>query len=409
MNEFVLRREKLVKELKDDSLLVLYSGPLYHKTADQNLPFAVNRNFYYLVGLEQDDIYYVYDGKTRKESLYIFENTIDYVKWNGEKLKPSEASKISGIKDIHYLKDFFSDFTKLLKSHKTLYLDFDPHYQDERFFEVYKLRDLAKDNEVLNIYLNIVHLRMIKSPEEIKKHLEAIKATKEALEYTMANIHDGLYEYQAEAMFNYHLRFNHNFPNSFDTIAASGINGSTLHYIYNSKVMKDGELLLLDLGCQKDNYISDISRCYPVNGKFSPRQRELYEAVLRTNKACFKMLKPGVTWREYNEFAYNTLFEEMKKLGLVKKPEELKNYYWHSVGHLIGLDTHDVTDRELPLMAGMALTIEPGIYIKEEGIGIRIEDNVLITETGCEWLSKDIIREVDEIEAYMKEHNKYVK
>ncbi|MFA7126708.1 MAG: M24 family metallopeptidase, partial [Bacilli bacterium] len=157
------------------------------------------------------------------------------------------------------------------------------------------------------------------------------------------------------------------------------------------------------LGCRSEYYISDISRTYPVNGKFSPRQKAVYEAVLRVNQACIRFLKPGITWVEYNQYASSLLIAELKTLGLITEDQELIKYYWHSVGHMIGLDTHDPTLRSIPFAPGMVMTVEPGLYLEEEGIGVRIEDDVLITEDGAMNLSADIIKDVVDIEAFMKE------
>ena len=212
----------------------------------------------------------------------------------------------------------------------------------------------------------------------------------------------GLYEYQLESYFDYVIKNEGQRINSFKTIAASGVNATILHYVDNNAVLKDGDLVLFDLGTETEFYISDISRTFPVNGKFTPRQKEVYQAVLDVNKKCIEFLKPGITKEEYNNYAKELLIKACKKLGLITKDEELSKYYWHSVGHSIGLDTHDPCDYDSPFKAGMLVTCEPGLYIEEEKIGVRIEDDILITEDGAINLSQDIIKEVKDIEDFMK-------
>ena len=247
-----------------------------------------------------------------------------------------------------------------------------------------------------------LHLPSIARNEEVSKIQESIDVTKKALENVMTNIKPGLYEYQAETYFDSSIKWNGQRTTSFRTIAASGKNATVLHYTQNNSLIKDNDLVLFDLGCNTDYYISDISRTYPANGKFTKRQKEIYNIVLNCNKKCIEWLKPGVTWKEYNDYANSLLIEGLKNIGLIKEDSELRKYYWHSIGHSIGLDTHDPSLETFGLQEGMLTTCEPGLYIEEEGIGIRIEDDILITKDGCINLSKDIIKEIDDIESFMK-------
>jgi len=225
----------------------------------------------------------------------------------------------------------------------------------------------------------------------------------------MINARSGIYEYQLESFFDQYLRYNGQRRNSFKTIAGSGVNATILHYSKNNTIIGEGELILFDLGAEVDYYIADITRTFPISGKFSKRQKDVYQAVLNVNKKCIEYLKPGITWKELNLYANKLITEELKALGLIKEDHELVKYYWHSIGHSIGLDTHDPSLYNVPLQEGMVITIEPGIYIEDEKIGVRIEDNVLITKEGPVNLSKDIIKEVKDIEAFMKKNNKYQK
>ena len=218
----------------------------------------------------------------------------------------------------------------------------------------------------------------------------------------MKNAKAGMYEYQLETYFDQYIKYNGQKDVSFKTIAATGINATVLHYTTNDTILKEDELILFDLGCRTDLYISDISRTFPVNGKFTERQKEVYEKVLDVNKKCIKFLKAGVTWKEYNDYARYLLAEACIELGLIEDKKDVVKYYMHSIGHSIGLDTHDPSLNYLPITEGMTLTVEPGLYIEEEKIGIRIEDDVLITKDGCINLSENIIKEVNDIEKFMK-------
>jgi len=212
----------------------------------------------------------------------------------------------------------------------------------------------------------------------------------------------GVNERELEAYYEYQIKMAGSKGISFDSIVASGKNGTILHYIDNFSEVKEGSLVLLDLGAKNGLYSSDISRTFPINGKFSERQKQIYEIVLNTNKKIIEMVKPGVMVNDLNLSAKKMLMEEAKKIGLIKEDHEIDKYYYHGVSHYLGLDTHDVGTYHEPLQAGVVLTVEPGFYIEEEGIGIRIEDNVLVTETGRRNLSESIKKEWIDIENLMK-------
>ena len=225
----------------------------------------------------------------------------------------------------------------------------------------------------------------------------------------MSESRSGIYEYQLENYFDFVIKENGQRIHSFKTIAASGKNATILHYSSNNTLLKENELILFDLGTETDYYISDISRTFPINGKFTERQKQVYNEVLEVNKKCIEFLKPGVTKLQYNEYAKKLLTEACYRLGLIKEDSEVIKYYFHSIGHTIGLDTHDPCFYENGIEEGMCLTVEPGLYIEEENIGIRIEDDVLITKDGCINLSANIIKEVADIEEFFKKNNKYYK
>ena len=220
----------------------------------------------------------------------------------------------------------------------------------------------------------------------------------------MKNSRPSLYERQLDAYFDFSIKFNGANCKSFNTIAASGKNGTILHYEENDSIMEDNTLVLLDLGCEYKHYCSDITRTIPVNGKFTPRQKEVYESVLIVNEEVIKMIKPGLLYQDFQSKAKDMLAEECIKLGLITDKNEVGKYYYHGVGHFLGLDVHDVGRIDMGERAfepGMIFTVEPGLYIAEEGIGIRIEDDVLVTDDGYENLSKDIIKSVSDIEQFM--------
>ena len=254
---------------------------------------------------------------------------------------------------------------------------------------------------IKNIYHEISNLRLIKSEEEIGLIREAIDITDKGIKALMKNSKVGMKEYELEAYFDFTLKSAGVTDYAFPTIVACGKNATILHYNKNKSELQDGKLILFDLGAQYKYYNADISRTFPVNGKFTERQKQVYNVVLRAQEAVTKIARPGIMFSVLNETAKTVLAEGCIELGLIKEVSELSKYYFHGVSHYLGLDTHDVGNRNIKLTAGMVLTNEPGLYIEEENIGIRIEDDLLVTEYGCENLSKQIIKTVEEIEKFM--------
>jgi Xaa-Pro aminopeptidase len=246
-----------------------------------------------------------------------------------------------------------------------------------------------------------VQLRTIKSEDEVNELKKAIKITEEGIKSLMKNAKSGIMEYQLEAHFDFVLKNSGVRDYAFKTIAASGKNATVLHYSQNNSLIGENDLVLFDLGAQWNYYNADITRTIPASGKFTERQKEIYNIVLKAQLETIKIMKPGTPFLELNKTTRKVLTEELKRINLIKEDSELSNYYYHGVSHYLGLDTHDVGDREAVLTPGMVLTVEPGLYIAEEGIGIRIEDDVLITEDGNEVLSPDIIKTVEDIETFM--------
>ena len=411
---FIKNRENYFNKILDSSLSLFFSGEVFQKSADQDFDFEVEKNFYYLSGINQAGVILalVKDNNKTRSVLFIEKNDPVLIKWVGKKLEKVEALEISGVDEVYYLEDFdtfiYSQFNSSRKSTgslNNLYLNLErrneKNYTNLSTKYARKFKKEYHEVNVLNSYLKVVELRMIKTEEELELIKAAINTTKGGLDLIMKNLRPGIYENQLEAYFDFHLKSSSNRDTAFETIAASGKNATILHYVNNNALINDNELMLFDLGSRHDFYVSDISRTYPTNGKFSKRQKEVYEEVLNVNKLCIEFLKPGVTWVEYNDYAKKLLAEACKRLGLIKEDKDLIKYYYHSIGHSIGLDTHDPANHALPISEGMVLTVEPGIYIEEEGIGVRIEDNVLITKDGRINLSKDIIKEVEDIEKFM--------
>lgn len=410
---FVNNRNKYFNKINDNSITILSSGTSYKKSADENFDYEVDKNFYYLSGINQEGVILCLikrNGKT-EEYLFIEKNDPILVKWVGAKLEIEEAQNISGIENVLYIDNYKDDIKKFITEEiKTAYfnLEFDKHckynYNHDFSNEHY---DLVEGCEKIDCYKIIVGLRAIKEPEEIELIKETIDVTQIGIEKLMSESRPGIYEYQLENHFDFVIKENGQRIHSFNTIAAGGKNATILHYGFNNQKLKDGELVLFDLGTETELYISDITRTFPVNGKFTERQKQVYEEVLNCNKKCIEFLKPGITRMEYHAYSVKLLTESCKKLGLIEKDEDVKKYYFHGIGHSIGLDTHDPCFYENGIEENMILTVEPGLYIEEEGIGVRIEDDVLITKDGCINLSKGIIKEVDEIEEFFKKNNKY--
>ncbi len=412
--EYIRRRQLFCEKMKEKSCAIFFSGRVFQKSGDQDFPFEVNKNFYYLTGINQAHvILLLVKTEEMKEYLFIEENDLEQAKWVGMKLTKEEAHIISGISSIEYLPIFdkkiyslFNPSRKNCEEIENLYLDLerreDLDYLNLGVAFSQKFKKDYPEVHIENAYPKVIRLRMNKSSNEVKKIQESIDVTKVALENVMKNLKPNLYEYQVETFFDSQIKYHGQKDTSFTTICATGKNATILHYVKNNTKTKDGDLILFDLGCRTDFYISDISRTYPVNGHFTERQKQIYEIVLDCNKKCIAFLKPGLTWDEYNQYANSILIAGLKRLGLIQKDEEFRKYYWHSIGHSIGLDTHDPDLRKIHFFPGMVMTVEPGLYIEEEGIGIRIEDNVLITEDGAINLSHDIIKEIDDIENMMQ-------
>ncbi|MGF7056396.1 aminopeptidase P family protein [Brassicibacter mesophilus] len=406
---FKNNRKKLTDSIGDNSLLVLFSGSAPQKSADEVYEFVVNKNFYYMTGTERENfalLIYKNNGET-KETLFIEKVTPLEEKWTGKRMTQEEAREISGIENIEAISNFKNFFNSLMLrgEYSKIYLDLEKRGWDSISTPALKFaNDVAERYPYLrikNIYHKIAKLRMVKTKEEIEMIKNAISITNKGIKSLMRNARPGMLEYQLEAYFDFEIKTLGSKRFAFKTIAASGENATVLHYDKNNCEIKENELILFDLGAQYKNYCADISRTFPINGKFTDRQKQIYEIVLKAELETIKAVKPGLPFRELNNVTKKVLAEECKKIGLIKEDSEISKYYYHGVSHYLGLDTHDVGDYDVCLQPGMVLTVEPGLYIEEEKIGIRIEDNVVVTENGCDNLSSNIIKNIEDIEAFM--------
>ncbi len=426
-SEFEMRRERLLEMLPDRCAALLFGGVPKVSSADEDLPFEINRNFYYLTGISQEDsalLLVKADGET-KEFLFILPFDRRKERWYGKRLTPEEASSISGIKNVLLNQSLRSKIDSVydpeLREYgeiKTLYLDLDREIKiaDETSTRVFKneLESEYKGLEVEDIYANVTKLRLKKSNREIAELRSAISATKIGLMAIWNKMRPGVREYELADEFLRAINDDTGYQGlSFPTIMASGIHGTCLHYPTPMDIVHDGDLLLSDLGARHGYYCADVTRTVPANGKFSKEQRIAYDIVLRCNELVQKMAKPGMTIKELDRITTEFLAKECVAAGFLKKEEDISEYFFHGVSHLIGLDTHDPygspldrSYKNIPLEPGMVISNEPGLYMEDRGIGIRIEDDLLITPKGAECLTKDIIKDPDQIETFLASRDK---
>lgn len=410
--DFQARRNSLLNKLEEGSVVFFFSGQAPLRSADETYPFVVDRHFYYLTGIDRENMVlmmWVHQG-VHHEILFIEPYDEALARWVGGRMKAEEATAISGVedvRDVRELEDVFANFyNRSLRAlpEYCVYLDMWQYTAKQaaapaRVFAK-SLQDKYPHLEIKDIFPAIVSLRLIKDEEEISELRKAIHRTRIGIEAMMKNIRPKQNERLMEGIFDFALMQGGCKEHAFDTIAASGVRATTLHYHDNDQMMQDGELFLCDLGATENHYCADISRTFPVNGVFTERQKEIYSLVLQAQEIAKNVARPGATIREMQQAVLTFYREELPKHGLMK---DVSEYYFHGIGHHLGLDTHDV-DGGLgqTLQVGNVITDEPGLYIRDEGIGIRIEDDLLITEDGAEYLSQEIIKSIEDIERFMK-------
>ncbi|GAB6168643.1 aminopeptidase P family protein [Clostridium carnis] len=405
-------REKVLNDIKDNSIVILFAGNAPKKTADEKYQFTPNRNFYYLTGIAEENHILVMSKINGEKNSKLFIKDIDPIaeKWEGKSIRKQEVFDVCEINDVDYKSNIDSFINRIISQREelNLYLDLErDNYSSRLSISEEFSREICRKYPQLNIkniYSIISRYRLVKTKEEIAEIQKAIDITIEGVNLLMKSSKAGLKEYELEAYFDFVCKSNGVKDFAFKTIAAAGENATILHYVDNNSELKDGDLILFDLGAQHNYYNGDISRTFPINGVFSDRQKEVYNAVLRVNEKVIKSMKPGVKFLELNKQAKDWIADECISLGLITNKEDVTKYYYHSIGHSLGMDTHDsdMPNRDVTFEAGMVYTVEPGIYIQEEGIGIRIEDDILITEDGYDILTKNMIKTVEDIEAFMK-------
>lgn len=421
-NELYIRnRSKFAKYMKTNTLAVFNSNDIFPISADSTMPFQQHRDILYLSGVDQEESILVIfpDCKNEKhrEILFLKETSELIAIWEGEKLTKETALATSGIKTVYWLDQFPVIWKQLTAEAEGIYLNTNEHLRANTEAETREDRFIkwCKSEFPAHAYHKsapIMHrIRSIKEKEELDLMQHACNITRKGFERLLAFTKPGIWEYEIEAELIHEFVRNRSKGFAYTPIIASGKNACVLHYVENNQQCKDGDVILLDVAAEYANYASDLSRVIPVNGRFTERQKAVYNAVLHVKKEAEKMLVPGTILAEYHQEVGRIMESELVKLKLIdatdiknQNPDwpAYKKYFMHGTSHFIGLDTHDVGLWNEPIQAGMVFTCEPGIYIQEEGLGIRLEDNLVVQENGAPFnLMRDIPIEADEIEALM--------
>lgn len=419
---FVKNRKKLLNLISDNSLVILLSADPMPRNGDLTYPYRQNSDFFYLTGIEQENsrLLLAKKGNVLVEKLFILEPDENMVIWEGEKLSVQMAANISGISDVQYLNSFDEIQNEYLSNIKTVYLN---KNENPRFKSSLKTSDLilfetlsAKFNDsVKSLAPLMLELRVRKEPEEIELIKHACNITAGSFNRVLEITRPGIKEFEIEAAITHHFISSGASGHAYEPIIASGKNSCYLHYIKNDKTLENGDIVLLDFGCEYANYASDCSRVIPANGKFTSRQKEVYSAVLDIMKKCKLLIKPGVSILNYHKQVSSYTEEACINLGLFSKADAKKQnpakplyqkYFMHGVSHFMGLDTHDLGTKDMLLEPGMIVTCEPGIYIPDEKIGIRLENDILVTNSGNIDLMENIPIEIDDIENIMSRNQK---
>ena len=413
MSEFENRRERLFALMKENSALILFSGIGKICSEDEQFPFKSNRNFFYLTQIEQDHSAIVLVKGIGEKKVYLFIDEYSEMKekWTGKRLTFEEAQYLSDLKSVYSMNTLDTMMNMILTKDNnqygnitTLYVDQSPELKIEQAFStvdyVEKMKESFPHVEIENAYPLVRDLRMVKSQEEINNIVKAIEMTNNGICQLILNMKPGLYEYELADMFEFYGRSHDRHPLAFSTIVAAGSSAICLHHpVEQQNVMiKDNQLVLFDLGFSHEGYSADISRTYPINGKYEGNQRLVYQVVLECNKAVIEQIKPGITIAELQGFAKEFLKRKCVEMNLMRDDEEIVKYYYHNVSHHLGLDTHDASLRDRPLENGNVITVEPGLYFANLGIGVRIEDDVLLEDGKPVVLSRNIAKEISDIE-----------
>lgn len=418
---FVSNRNNFISKMEGSSLAVFNSNDIYPVSADSTMPFQQHRDIFYLSGVDQEESILVISPNSKndahKEVLFLKETNEHIAVWEGEKLTKESAFETSGIKTVYWLNQFDTIFKQMMCEVDSVYLNTNEHLRANTEVETREdrfIKKLKKDylSHQVKRSAPIMHrIRSIKSPIEIELMKTACSITKMGVERLLKFVKPGVFEYEIEAELIHEFIRNRSKGFAYTPIVASGANACVLHYIENNSQCKDGEVILLDVGAEYANYASDLTRAIPVNGRFTSRQKAVYNSVLHVKKEAEKLLVPGTIMNEYHKEVGKLMEAELLKLKLIDSTDvknqkadwpAYKKYFMHGTSHFIGLDTHDVGLWNEPIQAGMVFTCEPGIYIPEEKLGIRLEDDLVVKQNGAPLnLMGDIPIEADEIEDLM--------
>ncbi|HTF81425.1 MAG TPA: aminopeptidase P N-terminal domain-containing protein [Cytophagales bacterium] len=418
--EYIDNRLKFIQQMQPKSLAVFNSNDVQPTNADGHLKFRQNNDLFYLTGIDQEETILVLfpeaTNPKHREILFLRKTSELIAIWEGHKFTKEEGTTLSGITTVYWTEQFESVFNVLVTEADYIYLNSNEHARssnqvqtrDERFViwckEKYPLHTLKRAAPIMQ------ELRMIKSELEITQLKKAGSITEQAYARVLKKVKAGVLEYEIEAEITHQFFRSGSRGHAYEPIIASGASACVLHYIDNDKICKDGDLLLMDFGAEYGNYNADLTRTIPVNGRFTERQKAVYNAVLEVYKVAKDNLVAGTSFESYEQKVVKVMQEQLIKLGLFSKedvenqdPEQplYKKYFMHGVSHFLGLDVHDVGHKRYGIRSGMVLTIEPGIYIREEGLGVRIENNIWVKENGNEELMPNVATTVEEIEAAM--------
>lgn len=421
---FIANRAKFTAQMKPNSVAIFNSNDIYPVSADSTLPFAQHRDIFYLSGADQEEsILLLFPDAPYahlREVLFLRETNEHIAIWEGEKLTKERAFEVSGIRNIVWLQDFQKTLKEVMTYADTMYINTNEHYRsavetqtrEDRFIkwwkETYPAHKVEKSNPILQ------RLRSVKENQELALMQTACDITEKGFRRILNFVKPGVMEYEIEAEFAHEFLRNRSKGFAYTPIIASGANANVLHYIENNQECKAGDLLLLDVGAEYANYSSDLSRTIPVSGRFTDRQRAVYNAVLKVKNEATQLLVPGTLWKEYHVEVGKIMTSELLGLGLLDKADvqnedpawpAYKKYFMHGTSHHLGLDTHDYGLLYEPMQPNMVFTVEPGIYIPAEGFGIRLEDDVVIQASGVPFnLMRNIPIEAAEIESLMNEN-----
>ena len=423
-NLYISNRKKFTERMTANTLAVFNSNDIFPISADSTMPFQQHRDILYLSGVDQEEsilvIFPSCSNERHKEVLFLKETSELIAIWEGEKLTKESAFEVSGIKTVYWLEQFPVIFKQMMAEAEGIYLNTNEHLRANTEVETREDRFIKKvkgDYPAHQVHKSapIMHrIRSVKEQAEIELLQRACKITEAGVRRLLKYIKPGVWEYEIEAELAHEFLRSRSQGFAYTPIIASGKNACVLHYIENNQLCNDGDVILLDVGAEYANYSSDLTRCFPVNGRFTARQKAVYNSVLNVKKQAEQLLVPGTIMAEYHKEVGKFMEAELLQLGLIdqtdiknQNPEwpAYKKYFMHGTSHFLGLDTHDVGIWSEPIQAGMVFTCEPGIYIPEEGLGIRLEDDLVVSSTGSPFnLMKDIPLEAEEIEDLMNEH-----